>query len=173
MNPERPRPLATEDDTSTCHCGEPSLDRYLRDRALTNHLQDYARCYVSVDAADRRVLGFYTLSAVAVERPSLPGRSRRNAPDPVPAVLLGRLAVDTSAQGVGLARFLVRDAILSTLAAADRIGARVLLVHALHDEAAQFYRRLGFRPSPTDPHHLLLLLADARRSLPGTATPPD
>ena len=90
---------------------------------------------------------------------------RRNAPDPIPAVLLGRLAVDASAQGSGLGKFLVRDAILSTLAAADRIGVRILLVHALHERAAAFYERLGFARSPTDPLHLHVLLADARKSL--------
>jgi GNAT superfamily N-acetyltransferase len=111
------------------------------------------------------VLGYYTLSAVAVEHADLPGRVRRNAPNPVPAVLMGRLAVDEEAQGSGLGRFLVRDAILSTLAAADRIGVRILLVHALHERAAGFYEQLGFKPSPTDPLHLYLLLADARKSL--------
>jgi predicted N-acetyltransferase YhbS len=118
-----------------------------------------------VDGETDRIIGYYTLSAVAVEHAQLPGRVRRNAPDPVPAVLLGRLAVDRKAQGTGLGRLLVRDAVLSTLAAADRIGVRVLLVHALHERAAAFYDRFGFRPSPTDPLHLYLLLADARASL--------
>lgn len=75
---------------------------------------------------------------------------------------MGRLAIDAKAQGSGLGRFLVRDAILSTPAAADRIGVRILLVHALHGQAATFYAKLGFKRSPTDPLHLYLLLADAR-----------
>jgi predicted N-acetyltransferase YhbS len=145
--------------------GESSLDRYLTDRALTNHISDLARCYVCMDSDSNRVVGYYTLSAVAVEHASLPGRARRNAPNPVPAVLMGRLAVDRKAQGSGLGRSLVRDAILSTLAAADRIGVRLLLVHALHEQAADFYATLGFKPSPTDPLHLYLLLSDARASL--------
>jgi GNAT superfamily N-acetyltransferase len=164
---ERPRPIRSADDTSTFQCGEPTLDRYLSERALANHLADLARCYVCVDSTTGDIAGYYTLSAVAIARASLPGRVRRNAPNPVPAVLLGRLAVDRTAQGTGLGRYLVRDAILSTLAAADRVGVRVLLVHALHESAAQFYTGLGFAPSPTDPLHLYLLLADARRSLGG------
>jgi predicted N-acetyltransferase YhbS len=80
-------------------------------------------------------------------------------------VLLGRLAIDRKAQGSGLGRSLVRDAILSTLAAANRIGVRLLLVHALHEQVADFYATLGFKPSPTDPLHLYLLLSDARASL--------
>lgn len=83
----------------------------------------------------------------------------------MPAVLLGRLAIDRKSQGAGLGRLLVRDAILSTLAAADRIGVRLLLVHALRPEAAAFYAALGFKPSLTDPLHRHLLLSDARASL--------
>lgn len=163
MAPGRPRPIQQTDNTTDFDCGEVSLDRYLTDRALTNHLADLARCYVCVDGA--KVLGYYTLSAVAIERASIPGKARRNAPNPVPAVLLGRLAVDTEVQGSGLGQSLVRDAILSTLAAAERVGVRILLVHALRDGAADFYEALGFSRSPTDPLHLYLVLADARKSL--------
>lgn len=167
MNPQQPRPIEATDNTTDFDSGEESLDRYLADRALTNHLVDLGRCYVCVDADTDQIIGYYTLSAVAVEHADLPGRVRRNAPNPVPAVLMGRLAIDTKAQGSGLGRFLVRDAILSTLAAADRIGVRILLVHALHEQAAAFYAKLGFKHSPTDPLHLYLLLADARKSLGG------
>lgn len=167
MNPQQPRPIAPTDNTTDFDSGEESLDRYLADRALTNHLADLGRCYVCLDGDTDELLGYYTLSAVAVEHADLPGKVRRNAPNPVPAVLMGRLAIDTKAQGSGLGRFLVRDAILSTLAAADRIGVRILLVHAIHEQAAGFYERLGFTRSPTDPLHLYLLLADARKSLGG------
>lgn len=167
MNPQQPRPIEPTDNTTDFNSGEESLDRNLVERALTNHLADLGRCYVCVDADRNKVLGYYTLSAVAVEHADLPGKVRRNAPNPVPAVLMGRLAIDTKAQGSGLGRFLVRDAILSTLAAADRIGVRILLVHALHEQAAGFYESLGFKRSPTDPLHLYVLLSDARKSLGG------
>lgn len=165
MNPQQPRPIEAIDNTTDFDSGEESLDRYLANRALTNHLADLGRCYVCIDTDTEKVLGYYTLSAVAVEHVDLPGKVRRNAPNPVPAVLMGRLAIDTKAQGSGLGRFLVRDAILSTLAAADRIGVRILLVHALHEQAATLYEKFGFKRSPTDPLHLYLLLADARKSL--------
>lgn len=161
----RPRPIATADVTAGFSSGEPSLDRYLGDRALANHVAGHARCYVCADDDRGRIVGYYTLSAVAVERAHVPGRVRRNAPDPIPAVLLGRLAVDRAAQGTGLGRLLVRDAVLSTLAAAERVGVRLLLVHALNADAVAFYRTLGFHPSPTDPLHLYLLLADARAGI--------
>lgn len=167
MNPQQPRPIEPTDNTSDFDSGEESLDRYLADRALTNHLADLARCYVCIDGDAENVLGYYTLSAVAVEHADLPGKVRRNAPNPIPALLLGRLAIDAKARRAGLGRYLVRDAILSTLAAADRIGVRILLVHALHEQAAGFYEALGFKRSPTDLLHLYLLLADARKPLGG------
>ncbi len=165
MTLQRPRPIEPTDDTVGFDSGEAALDHYLVDRALANHVCDVARCYVCTDSETNKVVGYYTLSAVAVEPGDLPGRARRNAPNPVPAVLLGRLAVNRQAQGIGLGRLLVRDAILSTLAAADRIGVHLLLVHALHQDVAAFYSALGFKPSPTDPLHLYLLLSDARASL--------
>jgi GNAT superfamily N-acetyltransferase len=165
VTPQQPRPIEPSDNTTDFDSGEAALDRYLADRALTNHFADLARCYVCIDADTNKVLGYYTLSAVAVEHADLPGKVRRNAPNPVPAVLMGRLAIDAKAQGSGLGRFLVRDAILSTLAAADRIGVRILLVHALQERAAGLYEQLGFKRSPTDPLHLYLLLAQARKSL--------
>ena len=158
MNPQQPRPIEAGDNTGDFDSGEESLDRYLADRALTNHIADLARCYVCVDADTDKIIGYYTLSAVAVEHVDLPGKVRRNAPNPIPAVLMGRLAIDVKAQGSDLGRLLVRDAILSTLAAADRIGVRILLVHALHEHATSFYEKLGFVRSPTDPLHLYLLL---------------
>lgn len=157
-------PIEPTDSTVGFESGESSLNSYLTDRALANHISDLARCYVCMDGDSNRVVGYNTLSAVAVEHASLPGTAPRNAPNPVPVVLMGRLAVDRKAQGSGLGRSLVRDAILSTLAAADRIGVRLLLVHALQ-QAADFYATLGFKPSPTDPLHLYMLLSDARASL--------
>ena len=165
MTPRQPRPIEPTDPTADFDSGEPALDRYLADRALTNHLADLARCYVCVDDDTGATVGYYTLSAIAIAHANLPGRLRRNSPDPVPAVLLGRLAVHRKAQGLGLGQFMLRDAILSTLAAANRIGVRILLVHALHERAARFYQGHGFRHSPTDPLHLHLLLAAARASL--------
>lgn len=167
MTLQRPRPIESTDSAVSFDSGEASLDRYLADRALANHVSGVARCYVCVESETDQIIGYYTLSAVAVEHAQLPGRVRRNAPNPVPAVLLGRLAVHRKAQGSGLGQLLVRDAILSTLAAADRIGVRLLIVHALHDRAAAFYSALGFKPSPTDPLHVYLLLGDARVSLDG------
>lgn len=155
-----PRPITAGDEVAGFDSGEPSLDEYLRGRALANHVEGASRCFVT--CRDGRVVGFYALASAAVERADTPGRVRRNMPDPVPVILLSRLAVDAKEQGKGLGSALLRDAITRAVAAAEIIGVRALLVHALHDQARAFYAHFDFEPSPTDPLHLLLLIKDAR-----------
>ena len=154
-----PRPIRDTDDLANFHSGEPDLDAYLRKRALANHLEGASRC---LTCRAQRVVGFYALAAPAVERRSAPGKVRRNMPEPVPVILLSRLAVDLTEQGTGLGAHLLRDAITRSVAAADLIGVRAMLVHAVHDQARAFYSHFGFESSPTDPLHLLLLIKDAR-----------
>jgi GNAT superfamily N-acetyltransferase len=161
-----PRALAAGDDITAFDCGEPSLDEYLRKRALTNHLEGASRCIVTTHGG--HVVGYYALASAAIYHRELRGRVRRNMPDPMPGVLLSRLAVDRKHQGSGIGRQLLRDAILRTIEAANLIGVRVLLVHALNDEAREFYARQGFEPSPSDPLHLMLLIKDAQASLNAT-----
>ena len=160
-----PRPIRDDDAVADFGCGEPSLDGYLRSRALANHLEGASRCFVT--SRDGRVVGFYALAAASVERSSAPGRVRRNMPEPVPVILLSRLAVDREHHGKGLGRSLLRDAIVRSVRAADLIGVRAMLAHAVSDEVRSFYQRFGFEPSPTDPLHLLLLIKDARSVIEG------
>lgn len=160
MSYSPPRPISEADDITDFSSGEPSLDDYLRERALVNHLQGGSRCFVT--CADGRVVGYYALAAGAVVRGDAPGRVRRNMPDPVPVILLSRLAVDRKEQGRGLGSHLLRDAIGRCVQASDLVGVRAILVHALHDEARAFYAHFEFEPSPTDDLHLMLLMKDAR-----------
>ena len=155
-----PRPLREDDDTASFDSGEPSLDDYLRDRAMPNHLNGASRCFVT--CRDDRVVGYYALASGSVQHRDVSGRYRRNMPDPVPVILLSRLAVHRKEQGAGLGRGLLRDAIARSVQAADIVGVRALVVHALHDQARAFYVHFDFEPSPTDPLHLLLLIRDAR-----------
>lgn len=155
-----PRPITPEDDTSGFESSEESLDSYLRHRALRNHQAGASHCYVT--CRDGRVVGYHALAAGAVSHRDATGRFRRNRPDPIPVVLVSRLAVDRSHQGQGLGAQLRRDAVLRCVQAADTIGVRAILVHALHDHARAFYERYDFEPSPTDPLHLMLLITDAR-----------
>lgn len=164
----RPRPIRESDDVSAFDCNEPSLDDYLRRRAWANHARGASRCFVTTrrnDAGSRLVVGYYALAAASVQRQDLTGPLRRNMPEHVPVILLSRLAVDVKEQGNGIGRHLLRDAILRTVQVAEQIGVRALLVHALHDDARDFYRRFEFEPSPTDDLHLLLRIEDARQAI--------
>ncbi|MBW0017835.1 MAG: GNAT family N-acetyltransferase [Mycobacterium sp.] len=161
-----PRPISEADNIADFDCGEPSLNEYLRNRALPNHIQGASRCFVT--CRDGRVVGFYALASGAVTRGDAPGKVRRNMPDPVPVILLSRLAVDRKERAKGLGKHLLRDAIARCAQAADSIGVRAILVHALHVEARSFYARFEFVPSPTDELHLMLLMKDARALVAGT-----
>jgi GNAT superfamily N-acetyltransferase len=145
---------------SAFDCGVPSLNHWLAHRALRNQLAGASRTYVACDSA--RVAAYYALASGAVAAQSATGRFRRNMPDPIPVVLLARLAVDQRYQGRGLSRALLRDAGSRVLSAADAIGIRGLLVHALDDAARSLYEHLGFAPSPLDPKTLMITLADLR-----------
>jgi len=149
-----PRPTSEGDDVALFDSGEPNLDDYLRTRAFANHVEGASRCFVT--CRNGRVVGFYALASAAVERSMAPGRVRHNMPDPVPVILLSRLAIDRKEQGGGLGSHLLRDAIERCVQVADVIGVRAMLVHALHDQARAFYTHFDFEPSPTDPLHLLL-----------------
>ncbi len=162
MTLRAPAALAAHDALSEFDSGVPSLDQWLKRRALQNQASGASRTYVVRD--DNRVVGYYALASGAVAIDAASGRFRRNMPDPVPVVMLARLALDRSVQGRGLGRMLVRDAGLRVLHAADTIGIRGLLVHALSDEALAFYLATGFEPSPLDPMTLMVTLSDLRRA---------
>lgn len=158
-----PRPLRAEHELHLFQCGEPALDDWLRKRALRNEADGASRTYVVCERGGLRVVAYYSLATGAAIRDSAPGGVRRNMPDPIPVMVLGRLAVDRIAAGQGVGRGLVRDAIFRTLQAADIAGIRALLVHALSPSAGEFYRRCGFEPSPIDSLTLMLRLSDARK----------
>jgi GNAT superfamily N-acetyltransferase len=145
-------------------CGKPSLNDWLRRFALTNQKNDSARAYVVHRSA--HVVGYYSLSAGAVSRDESPSRIAKGlAKHPMGMILLARLAVDRKEQGAGFGKSLLMDALLRALRAADAIGARAILVHAIDDEAASFYRKFGFEPSPLNSKQLMLLMKDLRATL--------
>jgi GNAT superfamily N-acetyltransferase len=156
-----PRPLAPTDDLAKFDSGEPSLDEWLRRQALINAASGASRTFVTT-SEDRVVVGHYALAAGAVERSSASGKVRRNQPQMVPIIVLGRLAVDRNHQGRRVGSHLLRDAIIRSVRIADQLGVRATLVHALNEEARQFYLRYDFEPSPTDDLHLFLLIKDAQ-----------
>jgi len=157
----RPRPLQPDDGLASFDCGDRSLNDWLARIAQMAHAGRTARVFVTCD--EGRVVGYYALAAGHVALEALPGRMRRGAPTPVAIAVLARLAVDRSRQGEGLGLALLSDAARRTLAAAEMLGVRALVVHAASARAASFYERAGFTPSPSDPLHLAVLLKDLER----------
>ena len=156
--------LNEEHDVSRFDCGRHfSLSDWLRRYALVNQKNESARTYVVYRG--NVVVGYYSLAAGSVAREEAPLRIAKGlAQHPLPVVLLARLAVDRREQGRGLGKALLRDALLRISAAADTIGVRAVLVHAIDKEARDFYRRFGFEESPLDEFHLMLLMKDLRKS---------
>ncbi len=138
--------------------GVASLDDWLRRRTRANQVGGASRTYVL--CGEDGVVGYYALAAGAVAAAT--GRVRRNMPEPVPVVVLGRLAVDRRLQGCGVGRALFADAARRVVAASDAIGIRGLLVHVISDEARTFYERLGLTRSPLDLVTLTVTIADLR-----------
>jgi GNAT superfamily N-acetyltransferase len=162
-----PVALTAEHDTATFDCGVASLNTWLIRHALQAAAVGSARAFVVTDANQaRRVVGYHALTVASIEHRQATARAKKGMPrHPIPAVLLARLAVDRSVAGRGLGAWLVRDAMLRTLTAADELGIRVLLVHAIDDTARAFYEHFGFERSPTDPLNLQLLIKDLRASV--------
>jgi len=149
-------------ERSEFRSGESSLDEWLQRFAGQVARQDGARTYVVTGGS--RVIGYYSLGSFQVERAMSPQRTHLGR-HPIPAILLARLAVDTSAPGSGLGSALLLDALRISALVADRIGARILVVHALHEAAAGFYLRHGFTRFESEPLSLYLLMQDVRATL--------
>jgi GNAT superfamily N-acetyltransferase len=158
-----PCPLAPHHELEEFQSGIGPLDDWLKRQARHNEAEGGSRTFVTY--AGRRVVGYYCLSAYSMSSSTATGRVRRNMPNPVPVVLLGRLATDRSWQRKGVGGYLLRDAVLRVLAAGQAIGVRAILVHAISPEAKAFYERHGFRPSPVEPMTLMITLAEAGRAI--------
>lgn len=156
-----PEPLSDVYELADFSSGVASLDDWLKRRARANQVSGASRTFVV--AEDTRVAGYYALASGGIAVTSSVGRFRRNMPDPIPVVVLGRLAVDRSQQGKGLGRALFQDCALRVAQAADTIGIRGIVVHAISEEAKAFYMELGFDPSPVEPMTLMVTLGDIRQ----------
>ena len=154
----RPEPLADGHQLDDFFSGAGSLDDWLKRRARANQASGASRVFVIAD--NNKVVGYYALASGAIAVASSVGRFRRNMPDPIPVVVLGRLAVDRSQHGKGLGRALFRDCALRVAHAADTIGIRGIVVHAISEPAKAFYQALGFDPSPAEPMTLMVTLQD-------------
>ncbi len=156
-----PQPLAASHRLDDFECGEAALDDWLKRRALSNQASGASRSFVVTDEGGH-VRGYYAMAAGAVSHRLATSGVRRNMPDPVPVMVLARLAVDRRAQGLHLGAALLQDAVNRAVAVSQNAGVRALLVHALDEKARQFYEHYGFQPSPTHPLTLMLRLSSVR-----------
>ncbi len=159
-----PCPITTNHDISIFDCGHSSLNKWLLNRVIKNEKGGASRTFV---ACNNTVIGYYSLAVGAVTREETSGKVRRNMPEPVPIMILGRLAVDQQWQGKQMGSNMLRDAILRTLTVAEQAGICALVVHALSDSAKHFYIKYGFHESPLDDMTLMITLNEARNIVAG------
>lgn len=149
-----PIPLTDDAEPDTFDCGNDDLNAWLKHKARKSESKT-ARTYVVCEGDT--VVGYYCLAAGEVSRAAMPtAKLRKNAPNAIPAVVIGRLAVDRRHQGAGLGNAMLRDALQRAVEAARAIGVRVVLVHAIDDGAAEYYRERGFIPLPDNTRTLIL-----------------
>lgn len=153
-----PQPLTDAHVLDDFFCGETCLDEWLKRRALTNQLRGASRTFV-VASPDGCVYGYYAMAAGAVSHRTATNSVRRNMPDPVPVMVIGRLAVDHRCHGAGVGAGLLQDAFQRAINIAQHTGVRALLVHALNNRAKKFYEYYGFQESPQHPMTLMLRLS--------------
>ena len=158
-----PQPLADRHQLADFDCGEPSLNDWLKRRAVKNQAKGSSRTYVV--CVGEAVVGYYRIAAGAIGHADVPSAMTRNRPDPIPVLVLGRLAIhkDHHLKGIGTA--LVNDAIRRAIQAAEIVGVSALLVHAISEQARRFYRSRGFIESPLKPMTLCLMLATVDKAL--------
>jgi GNAT superfamily N-acetyltransferase len=160
-----PQPLAVQHRLDCFDCGQPTLNNWLLHHARQAQGSGSARTFVVADQDDR-VVGYFSLSVGQVDTAEAPERLRQGMGRfPLPVVILARLAVSREYQGLGIGVGMLQDAIRRTLLIAEQAGIRAILAHPLNEDAAGFYLRFGFIPSPLRQQQLLLLLKDARKIL--------
>jgi len=137
-----PERLTENHQISDFDCGTVSLNEWLRHRALKNEQSGGSRTYVV--CCKNKVIGYYALAAGSIARGETTSRIKKNMPDPIPALVLGRLAVDYNWQGLNIGRGLLKDALARSMNVSEQVGVRVLIVHVLNDKAEAFYRKYGF-----------------------------
>ncbi len=161
--PQAPQPLSPDHQTDAFDCNVAALDLWLKTRAHVNEASGASRTFVMCE--NRRVVGYYSLAAASIMHSHATGNVRRNMPEPVPAVLIGRLALDKAWRKKGYGVSLLQDAVLRVAGAAETVGVRAILVHAMSEDAKTFYERFGFRASPVEAMTLMMTVAEVTRTL--------
>ncbi|WP_373529335.1 GNAT family N-acetyltransferase [Nostoc sp.] len=157
-----PQRLTHEHDVLEFKSKSEALNNWLKEKALRNE-GDTARTFVVT--VENQVIGYYCLATASVTHLVAVSKAKRNAPEPIPCMLIGRLAVDTKWEGQGIGSGLLKDAIIRILSVSQIAGVRCILVHAKDEEAKRFYLKRGFQPSPIEPLTLMMTLKDIRASI--------
>ena len=152
-----PGPINQNHQLDNFACGVPSLDIWLKTKARRNERSRASRTYILCSNNDE-VIGYYALATGSISPTQAPGKVKRNIPNPIPVMVLGRLAIDCKHQGQGLGDALLRDAILRVLQAADIAGIKAIIVHAISEQAKAFYLARSFTESPANPMTMILPL---------------
>lgn len=152
-----PRPLQEDDDRDSFDCGRTSLNSWFRRHAWRNHTGGVSRVTVLTERETDTIVGYISLSSASIERAYLPRKDQRNRPDPVPATLLGQLAVDHRHQGQGHSRSLLQYALKTALLLSKSIGSIGVITHPIDDEIRAFYERWGFVDLPGDPKRAMIV----------------
>jgi GNAT superfamily N-acetyltransferase len=161
----RPRPLSEDDERGHFDCGRDSLNNWFRRHAWHNHASGVSRTSVICDTDTKLIVGYVTLSAAQIEREFLAKTHQRNKPNPVPATLLGQLAIHKTHHGQGHARSLLLFALTAALRASREIGSFGVLTHPIDDQVREFYRRWGFEDVPFDPRRSMIVrMVDLEKS---------
>ena len=163
MGIKAPELLTDEHVLDVFSCGKPELDDWLMKKALKNHKRNNTRVYVVCDD-NNKVIGYYAIAMGSVQRESALSSLKRNSPNPIPMVVLARLAVDEGYKGRGIGLGLLKDCVLRSVHAMNVVGGAGILVHALDDEAKAFYKRFGFNESPIDAMTLMARVIDIEAS---------
>lgn len=162
----KPEAIKLHHQLSDFDCGIESLNTFLKKRAFHNEMRGASRTYIITDGS-YNVIGYYTLAVGSVEHKDAKRKVKQNMPDPIPVTVLGRLAVDTSWSGKGIGKGMLREALLKTLEVSEVVGVRAMLLHAISEEAKQFYIQFGFEPCPTDEMTLMITIDDIKKTLTG------
>ncbi|OCQ54100.1 Acetyltransferase (GNAT) family protein [Photorhabdus australis subsp. thailandensis] len=153
--------LLTDDhNVDNFNSGVDTLDNWLIDRALKNQKENASRTYVVSE--NKNVIAYYSLATGSIMSEEAISKFKRNMPNPIPVIILARLAVDKNYQGKGFGRYLVKDASIRVAQAADLVGVRGLIVHAISEDAKEFYKSVGFNDSPLNPMTLMITLKDLK-----------
>lgn len=160
-----PELLNDTHDLSAFCCGIDELDNWLARQGLKSQVRNHAKVYVVSDTNTQKTVGYYAVAMGSVRREEAIAKMRRNSPDPIPMLVLARLAVDKAYHGYGIGAGLLKDCVLRSVQAAKVVGGAGILVHAINPQARTFYKKFGFSESPIHNMTLMTRICDIEASI--------